>query len=175
MKLDRLVAVDARHRRLTGDIALGEAIDHRLLEAGLVIEHVVRDADAFGHLAGIVDVLPGAAGAFAVGRRAMVVKLEGDADDVVAFRLEQRRRHRRIDAARHGNDDARVRRTAVEIKAGAHPFIIRFGWSDATPAGVAHEVDDEPPDHPAPAVPAGRPATAAERAGAGARRSHLTV
>ena len=47
-KLDRLVAVDAGHRRLAGDIALGEAVDHRCLEAALVVEHVMRNADAFG-------------------------------------------------------------------------------------------------------------------------------
>ena len=38
-----MVAVDARHRRLARDIALGEAVDHRLLEAALVVEHVMRE------------------------------------------------------------------------------------------------------------------------------------
>ena len=47
-ELDRPVAVDARHRRFAGDIALRKAVDHRLLEAALVVEHVVRNADALG-------------------------------------------------------------------------------------------------------------------------------
>ena len=37
-----------------------------------------------GDRAGVVDVLAGAAGALAVGRRAVIVELQRDADDVVA-------------------------------------------------------------------------------------------
>ena len=85
-ELDRLIALDARHRRLAGDIAVGETVDHRLLEAALVVEHVMRNADALGDRARVVDVLAGAAGALAVGRRAVIVKLQRDADDVVAAR-----------------------------------------------------------------------------------------
>ena len=65
-------------------VAFGEAVDHRFLEAALVVEHVMRNADALGDRAGVVDVLAGAAGALAVGRRAVVVELQRDADDVVA-------------------------------------------------------------------------------------------
>ena len=43
------------------------------------------NVDPLGHPAGVVNILPGAAGALAVGRGAMVVELEGDADDVIAF------------------------------------------------------------------------------------------
>ena len=85
-ELDRLVAVDAGHRGLAGHIALGKPVDHGFLEAALVIEDVMRDADGSRHHAGIVDVLAGAAGALAVGRRAVVVELERDPDDVVALR-----------------------------------------------------------------------------------------
>ena len=67
-ELDRAVAFDARDRRLALEIALGEAVDHRLAEARLVVEHVMGDADRLRHAAGIVDVLAGAAGA-ADGRR----------------------------------------------------------------------------------------------------------
>src|SRR4029077_8237167 len=35
-KLDRAVALDARHRRLAGGVARGKAVDHRLLEALLI-------------------------------------------------------------------------------------------------------------------------------------------
>ena len=45
-------------------------------------------------VAGVVDVLAGAAGALAMGRRTMVVELQRDADDVVAFRLQKRSRRR---------------------------------------------------------------------------------
>ena len=91
------------------EIALGEAVDHRLAEARLVVEHVMRNADRLRHAAGIVDVLAGAAGAFAMGGGAVVVELERDADDIVALALEQGCDDGRIHAARHGDDDAGLR------------------------------------------------------------------
>jgi hypothetical protein len=93
-KLDRTVALDARHRRLARGVAVGEIVDHRFPETALIVEHVMRNADPLGDVAGVVDVLPGAAGALAVGGRAMVVKLQGDADDVIALGLQQRSRRR---------------------------------------------------------------------------------
>ena len=55
-----------------------------------------------------------------MGRRAMVVKLQRDADDVVALGLEQRRGHRRIDAAGHGDDDPGLRGRALGVEAVEH-------------------------------------------------------
>ena len=103
-ELDRLVAFEARHRRLAGDVTVGEAIDHRLLEAALVVEHVMRNADAFGNGAGIVNIAAGATGPLAMGRRAMVVELQRDPDDVVPGVSQKRRRNRGVDPARHGDD-----------------------------------------------------------------------
>ena len=80
----------------------------------------MRNADPLGDIAGIVDVLPGAAGALAMGGGAMIVELQRDADDVVTFRLQQRSRHRGIDAAGHGDDDPCVLRTAFEIQTIEH-------------------------------------------------------
>ena len=75
-ELDRLVAFHARHRRFARHVAVGEAVDHRLLEAALVVEHVMGNADPFGDRARVVDVLAGATGALAVGGGAMVVELQ---------------------------------------------------------------------------------------------------
>ncbi len=119
-ELDRHVAIDARHRRFARAVTLGETVDHHLLEAALVVEHVMRNADALGHRTGIVDVLPGAASALAMGRRAMIIELQGDADDVVTLGLEQRRGHRRVHAARHRDDDARRLRQAFDIERIEH-------------------------------------------------------
>ncbi len=119
-KLDRAVALDAGHRRLARCIAVGKIVDHRLAKAVLVIQHVMRDADPLGDVAGVVDVLPGAAGALAVSGRAMIVELQGDADDVVTFGLQQRSRHRRVDAAGHRDDDPGVLWTALEIQTVEH-------------------------------------------------------
>src|SRR5262249_26479581 len=119
-ELDRLVALDAWHRRLARHVALAEAVDHHLLEAALVAEDVVGNADPLRPRAGVIDVLAGAARALAVGRGAVVVELQRDADYVVALGLEQRRRDRRIDATRHGDDHAGVPRKAFDVEAVEH-------------------------------------------------------
>src|SRR6185503_1033959 len=119
-KLDRAVALDAGHRRFAERVAVGKIVDHGFTEAAFVVEHVMRNADPFGDVAGVVDVAAGAAGALAMGGRAMVVKLQRDPDHVVAFGLQQGSRHRGIDAAGHGDNDPRVLRTAFEIQTISH-------------------------------------------------------
>jgi hypothetical protein len=93
VELDRHVAFDARHRRFTVNVALGKTVDDRFLEAAFVVEHVVRDADALGNAPRIVNVLASAAGALAMDRSAVVVKLQCHPNHVVALRLEQGGRH----------------------------------------------------------------------------------
>ena len=115
-KLDRLVALDTRHWRFARDIAGGKTVDHQLLEAALVVEHVMGNADALGDRARVVDILAGAAGALAVGGLAMVVELQRHPDDVIPFRLEQGRGDRGIDASRHGDDHASRLRWPFEVE-----------------------------------------------------------
>ncbi len=76
----------------------------------------MRNADPLGNGTGVMDVAAGAAGALAVGRRAVIVKLQRDADDVVAGFRQDRGGNRGIDAARHGDDDARRRRPSLDIE-----------------------------------------------------------
>ena len=128
VELDRHIAVDARDRRLAVDITFGETVDHRLLEAALVVEHVMGNGERIGNAAGVVDVLTGAAGALAVGRGAVVVELQRDADDVIALGLEQRGRHRGIDATGHGDDDTGVLRAAFEVEGIWHGFASYYRW-----------------------------------------------
>ena len=59
----------------------------------------MRNAEAGGHVTGVVNVLAGAAGTGAMRRGAMIVKLQRDADDVVAGVLHERRHDRGIDSA----------------------------------------------------------------------------
>ena len=73
-----------------------------------------------GDAAGIVDVLAGAAGALAVRRLAMVVELQGYADDLIALAGEEAGNHRGIDATRHRDDDARVFGALGNIKRVHH-------------------------------------------------------
>jgi hypothetical protein len=119
-ELDRLVAFHAGHRRLARHVAVGEAVDDRRLEAALVVEHVMGNADPLRDRPRVMDVLAGAAGALAVGRGAVVVKLQRHPDDVVAFILEQRRRNRGIHAPRHGHDHAGILRPPFEVEAVSH-------------------------------------------------------
>ena len=106
-ELDLLVAGHAGNRRLAVGIGLREGVDHLGAEARLVIQHVMGNADPRRRLAGVENILAGAAGAGAVAGLALVVELHGDADDVIALLLEQGRDHGGIDAARHRHDHAR--------------------------------------------------------------------
>ena len=87
-------------------VAVGEILDHRLAEALLAVEHVMRDAQVVGDAAGIVNVLPGAAGALPRGGGAVVVQLEGGADDLMPLLHQQRGDHAAVHAAGHGDQDA---------------------------------------------------------------------
>ena len=93
-KFDRPVAFDTGHRRFAGGVAIGKAVDDLLAKPAFVVQHVMRNAKARGDIAGIVDVLPGAARTLAMGGGAVIVKLQRNADDVVTLRLEQRGRGR---------------------------------------------------------------------------------
>src|SRR5215472_7939013 len=62
-EFDGLIALDAGYRGLSRHVAVGKAVDDRLLEALLVVEDVMGNADALRHRTGVIDVLPGATGA----------------------------------------------------------------------------------------------------------------
>src|SRR6516162_10544216 len=114
-KLDPLIAPDARDRCLAAAIGLGEILDHFFAEPALVIEHIMRDAEAVGDAPGVADVLAGTTCTLMPDRGAVVVKLQRDADDLEAPLDQQSRSHRRIDAARHRDDDAVVGGLAGEV------------------------------------------------------------
>ena len=109
-----LIAGDARDRSFARHIGSGEWLDHLLTKALLIIEHIMGDSEPRRDVARIVDILPRAAGALAVRRFAVVIELHREADHVVAFGGEQRRRDGRIDPARHRDDDAGFGRGLVE-------------------------------------------------------------
>ncbi len=104
-ELHPLIAGDAGDRRFAARIGGCEILHHRLFEAGFVIQHVMGNAERFGHTAGIVDVLAGAAGALLLHGGAVIVELQRHAHDIVAGARQQRRRDRRIHPAGHGRDD----------------------------------------------------------------------
>ncbi len=112
-----LVAGDAWDRRLAGDIGAGERLDDLPSKALLIIEHIVGNAQPGRDVPRVVDILPGATGALAMGGFAMVVELHRHADDIVALGGERGRGDRRIDAARHSHDNAGLRRRLAQAKA----------------------------------------------------------
>ena len=104
-ELHSLVTRHARDRRFPANIGIGEAVDDVGAEPGLIVEHVMGNVQPVGDPAGIVDILAGTAGLGFTDRRAVIVELQRDTDDIVALVIQQRSRHRTIDAARHGDDD----------------------------------------------------------------------
>ena len=111
-ELDGLVAADARHRRLTGQIAVGKLVDHRVAELRFIIEDVVGDAQHLGSQAGVVNVLTGAAGPLLLQGRAVIIELQSYADDVIARLVQQGGDDGGVHPARHRRDHARSGRQA---------------------------------------------------------------
>ena len=105
-EFDKLIAGHAGNRRFAARIGGGELIDDPLLKALLEIEHKMRNAEPRRDGARILNILARAAGALAMGRFAMIVKLKRHADDVIAALFEQRRNNARVDATGHGDDHA---------------------------------------------------------------------
>ena len=77
-------------------------LHHLVAEATFIVEHIVGDTDPLGRRARVVDVLTGAAGALLLDRRAVVVELQRNADDVIAGPRQQGGGDRGVHATRHG-------------------------------------------------------------------------
>ena len=77
----------------------------------------MREPHALGHAAGVVNVLSGATGTLFRQRRAVIVKLQGHADHVIAFGLQPGRDDRAVHAARHRHDNAGIGGGLGETKA----------------------------------------------------------
>src|SRR5579872_5728868 len=107
IELDEVVAKRAGDGRAPGQILADEGSDHLLLEALLEIHHVVGNAQALGYVAGVVDIIDGAATAAAalggnLGKAPLVPELHGESDDVVALAREQAGNGGAVDTAAHG-------------------------------------------------------------------------
>lgn len=74
------------------------------------------NADRLANPARVVDILSGTTRPGTMHRSTVVVELQRDAEHVVALALQDAGHHRAVDAAGHGNDDAGIFRTLVEIE-----------------------------------------------------------
>ena len=109
-ELQVAVAVRAGERRAARRRTRATKFDDDLLvELPLEVQDVVRDVDGRGHAPRVVQVVERAAAAERVRSPSrLIVELHRQTDDVVALLGEQRRGDRRIDAARHRDDDAHL-------------------------------------------------------------------
>ena len=92
--------------------SLDEGADDVALEALLLVDDVIGDAEVLGDAAGVVDVVDRAAAALHLlghallaGETALVPELHGEADELVALGLEHGRHGRGVDSAGHGYGD----------------------------------------------------------------------
>ena len=98
-ELHTLVAQAARYRSAPARILVSEMLDNASAEPAFVVEHIMGDADTVADGARVVDVLARAAGSGALGRLAVVVKLERNTDDLRARARSERGHDGAIDAA----------------------------------------------------------------------------
>ena len=73
LELHPLITADAGHGGRSGKVAVGEFVDHRVLEDVFIVQNVVRKAHLLGHTAGIVNVEPSTAGPFFCKGRAVII------------------------------------------------------------------------------------------------------
>lgn len=66
-------------------------------------------AHRFGHAGGILNVASSAAGTLFRERRAVVIQLQRDANDIIAFAGQLGRDDRTVDPAGHGDNNAGLR------------------------------------------------------------------
>ncbi len=116
VELEVVVAERAGNRRAPGEILADKGAHHVLLEALLLVDDVVRNAEVLGHAARVVDVveraaaagLGGVGNAVLAGQAGLVPELQGEADNIVTVLGEDRRDRRGVDSSGHGNGDGFV-------------------------------------------------------------------
>ena len=107
-----VIAQAARDRRAPGKILRDERTHHVVLEALLLIDDVIRNAERLGHAARVVNVVDRAAAslhrlrhALVTGQAALVPELQRESDDGVALLAQQRGDGGGVDSSGHGNGD----------------------------------------------------------------------
>ena len=110
LELHPFVTADAGNGRGPAQIAIGEFVNHGVLEHVFIIQNVMREPHGFRDTPRIMDIDARTASPFARQCRTVVVKLQGDADDVIAFLGQHGGDHGTVDTARHRHNDAGVGR-----------------------------------------------------------------
>ena len=106
-ELDVRVAVDARRRRAAVEVGVEERRDDPGVELALEVHDVERDVELGRDPPCVVGGIERAAALLELGVRVGdVVETHPDTDDVVSGVVQESRRDRRIDPARHRDEDA---------------------------------------------------------------------
>jgi len=116
IELEMVVAEGAGDGGAAGEVFADEGADDFGFETVLGVDEVVGDAEVLGYVAGVVDVVDGAAAALRNGfgqalasviggEAALVPELEGEADEGMSLGVQKRGDGGGIDAAGHGYCD----------------------------------------------------------------------
>ena len=104
------IAANAGHWRCPGQITICKVIDHSLLKDIFIIQHVMRKAHILCHAARVMNINTCATRAFLCQSGPMIVKLQSNANHIIAFTRQLCGHNGTVDTARHGYDDACFRR-----------------------------------------------------------------
>ena len=115
VELEVVVAEGAGDGGAAGEVLGDEGLDDVGFEAVLLVDEVVGDAEVLGYVAGVVDVVDGAAAALdrfghalVPGEAALVPELEGEADEVVPLSAQEGGDGGGVDSSGHGYGDGVV-------------------------------------------------------------------
>ena len=103
------IAAHAGDRCASCHIFVSEMVDYRLPEPAFVVEHIMRNTQLVGDCAGIANVLPCATGSYPLHRAAVIVQLKRNANCFCARACGECCNDRRINAARHRDNDSLAR------------------------------------------------------------------
>jgi hypothetical protein len=105
-KLQVLIAHYAGIRRAPGLVFIGKVLNDVLLKIRRLVNEVIRNVERVADGAGVGHGLRAAALVLGAVYAVLRPELEGDADDLVALRLQQRRRGGGINSSAHAADYA---------------------------------------------------------------------
>jgi len=112
VELQMVVTEGAGNRGSSVQVLVDEGTDDVRLEALLLIDDVVRDAELLGYGAGVVDVVEGAAApldgfghSFVTGETTLIPELQGEADESVSLGAQDGRDGGGVNSSGHGDCD----------------------------------------------------------------------
>ena len=107
LELYTLVAANTGNRCCTGQITVSKLVYHRVFKDVFVIQYIVGKTHFFRNPPRVMNVYACAARPLFRQCSTMIIKLQCHAHNVIAFFGQHCRDHRAVNAAGHGDDNAR--------------------------------------------------------------------